>query len=202
MKINEIIFIHIPKTAGTSLIAALDAVCLKQRIKFNHDNTHRTPQEWIAILGKERFKNALKIQCMRNPFDRAISCYEHGKRHNRYKDDNFESWSSKIDFYRKAMPEIVELKEQINWFIDQIYGEVYYICFEYIKRDWESLLKRLNNEYFDLPKLNKGIYNPENCYYNKSGLIMNKISKAFENDFHYWYKIYNGYNILPKNERG
>ncbi|MFW5804640.1 MAG: sulfotransferase family 2 domain-containing protein [bacterium] len=63
------IFIHIPKTAGTSILSLLTG---KERIRRDHNN--------FFIFYKANpslFNKYFKFTFVRNPYDRIISCYEY-----------------------------------------------------------------------------------------------------------------------------
>lgn len=62
---NEIIFIHIPKTAGTSI--------LKHYYNINHNGHFR--QCHYRTWDKNKFEKYKKICVVRNPWDRFISAY-------------------------------------------------------------------------------------------------------------------------------
>ncbi len=64
---NKLIFIHIPKTAGTSL----------QELLFNKKifNAHRKSLKIIKKIG--RYNDYYKFAIVRNPFDRLVSIYHY-----------------------------------------------------------------------------------------------------------------------------
>jgi len=65
----KILFIHIPKTAGTSIS---DALGFK-------NSTHATIQEARVKIAWLRFKIAYKFAFVRNPWDRFLSLYRYAK---------------------------------------------------------------------------------------------------------------------------
>ena len=68
---HNCLFIHIPKTAGTSVLAALG----KRRVHY------RQHFPWFVYRAANRsyFDNAFKFSFVRNPFDRLYSAYEYLK---------------------------------------------------------------------------------------------------------------------------
>lgn len=59
------LFIHIPKTAGNSIIKCLPV----------DRHGHKTPQEIIDYIGEEQFNAYDKFAIVRNPADRFLSAY-------------------------------------------------------------------------------------------------------------------------------
>lgn len=57
------VFIHIPKTAGTSLTHALGMQGI----------SHSTAERWLVHLGRERFFNRYRFTIVRHPVDRVVS---------------------------------------------------------------------------------------------------------------------------------
>lgn len=77
------IFIHINKTAGTSISTALD-FSIKQ---------HFTAKEIIDLIGEDKWRRAFKFTFVRNPFSKVISHY-----HYRIETNQTQMKSKKIDF--------------------------------------------------------------------------------------------------------
>jgi chondroitin 4-sulfotransferase 11 len=70
---KKIIFIHIPKNAGTSFIISNNM----------EDNYHHFPQYYINKYPDEWMKYR-KIAIIRNTWDRVVSCYEYAKMENSF----------------------------------------------------------------------------------------------------------------------
>ena len=80
---KRIIFIHIPRSAGTSITRALSNSETK-RVKrsLNYDNAkwggdypHYIASEIREIVGEEKFNSFFKFAFVRNPWDRMVSRY-------------------------------------------------------------------------------------------------------------------------------
>ena len=109
---NKFIFIHIPKTAGTSIRSALQTFSLERpnsnlaRVLKNFDlprdyrnfrfNLHTTLQQAQNKLPEDVFGEYKKLAFVRNPFDRMVSNYAykvHGTSlKKRKRNDNFEEF--------------------------------------------------------------------------------------------------------------
>ena len=92
---HNFLFIHVPKTAGKSISAALGGYCLPQNKSLYHKLMrlypfrvhpgtmyfrHNDRPEYIAgKLGQAKFSSYRRFAVVRNPFDHAISHYEYMK---------------------------------------------------------------------------------------------------------------------------
>ena len=63
---KKVIFIHINKTGGTSVIHLL-----------NLAKSHLTVKEIIKIIGQDEFDSAFKFAAVRNPWDKVLSHYKY-----------------------------------------------------------------------------------------------------------------------------
>lgn len=63
LKKNQIIFIHVPKVAGTGL---------QKSLEFSASHTHLYTYE---LEDKEKFNKYFKIGFVRNPWDRLVSAF-------------------------------------------------------------------------------------------------------------------------------
>tara|TARA_Y100001972_G_scaffold124261_1_gene173058 strand:- start:1739 stop:2377 length:639 start_codon:yes stop_codon:yes gene_type:complete len=90
---NKLIFIHIPKTGGTSISRMIfdlerspNQILLRDVIKIQNyyrRSSHCTSEE-VKVLYPERYEKYFKITCVRNPYDRMASEYFHLKRKSPY----------------------------------------------------------------------------------------------------------------------
>lgn len=67
---NKIIYIHVPKVAGTSICEAV----------FGEDPWHYSASE-LKLINRSKFNSYSKVVFVRNPIDRLISTYLYSKKH-------------------------------------------------------------------------------------------------------------------------
>jgi len=84
---SKIIFIHLPKTGGTSIAIAMG----KKQAEFK--GKHWRPSRYYEELGAEKFKTYLKIAMVRNPWARMAAWYRFklSRNHNVKSFDRFLS---------------------------------------------------------------------------------------------------------------
>ena len=156
---SNTIFIHIPKTAGISLVNGIYGDVSNEG--------HRKVHFYKKIFGK-KFKKFFVFSFVRNPYDRLYSAYKflqtggmniHDK--NAYKQyligyKNFEDFIFN-GLNNQIVNEIVHFKLQSE-FICNNYGEIivdFVGKYENIDKDLSQLSKLINKDIF-LPHLNKG----------------------------------------------
>ena len=183
------IFVHLPKTAGTSMES-------KDFIGPERNQTH-----WSVNMFTRQLKNPneyFKWCFSRNPYSRLVSAYEWGIKNHKeqyLKDINsFDDFIDKIeDFWDFKGSSIQQTRSGIHTipqyiFINNDIKNMNFIGkFENLERDFEQLCKKLEshsgikiiNRELPITKKTKSI--DYKSYYNKK--IINKINKLYENDF-------------------
>ena len=114
---QKLIFIHIPRCAGTSLSALLT----NNKIFFNSftgyaANPLEEKQCWenqytaetiIKVIGKEKWSSYYKFTVVRNPWDRMVSHYEYHKK--RLKNEVFQQQNPEVVSLFQDSPDFVRL---------------------------------------------------------------------------------------------
>jgi hypothetical protein len=72
MNINEVEFIHIPRTGGTTILTHLSEL---DPVKFNVDRPHVTANQMMALDPK--FRDKYTFTFLRNPFQRLVSIWQY-----------------------------------------------------------------------------------------------------------------------------
>jgi len=144
---NECLFIHITKSAGTSLALSL----------FGELPYHHTAQRYQTIFGKKDFNRFFKFTFVRNPWDRLYSAFSYLKGGGWYHGD--ATWAE------NNLGEVSDFTEFVmDWLTPEtlhshmhFWPQSRFICsasgkpmvdflgyFECIDEDYETVKKRLN----------------------------------------------------------
>lgn len=146
------IFIHINKTAGTSIGNAIG-------LPIKH---HQTAHEVIARIGKDKWNRAYKFTLVRNPWDKVVSHYEYRRKRNKTgladRDISFSDWVKKTygpdkDPHYYNNPKAFQ--PQVEWLKDDE-GRIsidYIGKFETINEDFEQIKTAIGID-AQLPHLN------------------------------------------------
>ncbi len=187
-KRNDIIHIHITKTAGTSLVHSMD---------FNRSNKsygtkkHYFSKEVIDIVGQEHWDNSFKFTFVRNPWDRLYSLYRFRLRKNKIiseeQGNSFNLWLKSIinlqdsDPYKKSKPQTEWLKNFDNKIDFDFIGR-----FEELEHDVEKLGKLISMK-INLPHINQTlpIIHYSNAYDNELEDLVHKHYKGDIDLFNY-----------------
>lgn len=150
---KNFIFIHINKTAGTSIIKVIGKPFRK----------HLTAKEIIKTIGQKKWNNAYKFTVVRNPWDKVVSQYKHNVKLNKNqmtkKPISFKDWVSRtygknkdLKYYGRPqmyLPQVEWLKdfdEKIN--IEKI------IRFENLNEGINDVFRTLDINH-ELPHVNR-----------------------------------------------
>jgi len=138
-KNGPFIFIHINKTAGTSINRALE-----MPIK-----NHMMAKEVIARIGQDKWDTAYKFTLVRNPWDKAVSLYEYRKKKDRTniatRGIGFSDWvkvtygeKKDLSYYdvRGFQPQVDWLKDNENKISMDFIGK-----FESLNKDFDQIRK-------------------------------------------------------------
>ena len=176
---GDFIFIHINKTAGSSVVDAL-GVPLE----------HRTAQEKIDQLGREIWDNRLTFAVIRNPYDRAVSHYLHRRRTVRgglspESEVTFTEWLT--DVHIKRDPEIRNHERmfipQYYWIHDKASGECLVdsiLRFEELSTGFAQICSQLGRHDAVLPHHKRSSRSRYQDYYDDAAREI--VAKAYELD--------------------
>tara|TARA_Y100000310_G_C20149471_1_gene564018 strand:+ start:13 stop:573 length:561 start_codon:yes stop_codon:yes gene_type:complete len=173
---EKIIFIHIPKTAGTSIRSYFKSISRRKK----KPRKHATIKE-IEYSFPTEYKTYKKFTVVRNPYDRILSWffYLKTKKNSHVQNMEFKEWlnylveikKNKI-FSTKHITSIIMLSQSF-W----INNTVEIIKFENLNEE----LNKLFNKQINLPIINKSNHKYYLEYYNKESL--NIIYDIYKEDF-------------------
>jgi hypothetical protein len=168
---HKCIFIHIPKSAGSSINYALglkkEPTSKKDKMMWKHHATALSTKKNYA--SKEQWNNYFKFAIVRNPFDRIVSSYNFICKKmtpSNFRDRLlFKDFIYKKGIFKKLLnPSLITKKEnryvQIKSSSDFITDKnnniiVDYVGrFENLKDDWNFICKQLGAK-IELPHMNK-----------------------------------------------
>lgn len=155
---DDIIHIHITKTAGTSLISSMG---FNRSSKSSKTKKHYFVKEIIDIVGQKHWDSTFKFTFVRNPWDRLYSYYRFQQRKNKIASEEqgntFGLWLKSTlknhydDPYEKIRPQVEWLKNFDNKIDIDFIGR-----FENLASDVTKLGQLLNME-IDLPHINQSL---------------------------------------------
>jgi len=178
------IFIHINKTAGTSIGRAI-GLPIKE---------HLTAMEVIARIGMDKWNAAYKFTVVRNPWDKVVSHYEYRRKKNKTeiasRNISFSDWvkmtygDSKDTFYynnpRSFQPQVDWLKDTEGKISMDFIGK-----FESINKDFDHIRTVIGLD-ASLPHLNASNRASYQTYYDDEtrGIVANWFREDIE-EFEY-----------------
>ncbi len=93
---KDIVFLHIPKTAGTSIRESL--LFYPPNGKIMQYDQHHTSKQILYLIGQKKWDQSFKFCFVRNPFDRFLSQHRYFLRKGKLKDqkeNDFQFWARK-----------------------------------------------------------------------------------------------------------
>lgn len=184
---HKFIFIHVPKGAGNSLAEKLLPYC-EDKItrdkpfqdgveRFGLENSYGLPkhasiEQWHQALGAEKCRSYLRIAVARNPWDRMLSHYLHKRK---TKQDQPEFVPAHFTRWLKGavtFDHLTRLRKKSRLFwrkpgFAEGYAIDYFLRFEFLNEDWETLCVLLKIPYEPLVPRNKGEHRPYAEYYDR-----------------------------------
>ena len=150
---RNFIFIHIPKTAGTSITKIVGEPFQK----------HNTAKVVIDTIGRQKWDEAFKFTVVRNPFDKVHSWYKFRIMHNQSKMSSkpipFKDWvactyGKPKDPYYYYRP--INFEPQVEWLKDEngLIEMDKIIRFENLTEDFNEVAEIVGIE-SNLPHINK-----------------------------------------------
>lgn len=170
---NNLLFVHIDKTAGWSVIEALE---------FNPRfyTTNHSP-----ITHAPSYQDYISFTIVRDPFTRVFSQYEwYTKKRQKLKGYTFEEFVLQYDTLGEKHPNMrTYLKPQYDFISDGgkvVVNEI--LRFERLEDDWNVFTSKYGLEE-KLPHTHKNPYKGEYSYNLYTPKMVDKMNEVFKNDF-------------------
>ncbi len=190
---KKILFIHIQKTAGISLMAAL-----KEQIPdvYPFMNQHDHAAWAQAYMGIDKYCQYYSFAFVRNPWERLVSWYSmiaHRGIRNRLFDYVWKNANSFDDFVIKC----TDIIEDLDGRKSTLYNQLDYISdeqgkiivnfvgrFEYLQRDAENLFKNIGLATPKIPHLNSEKHRHYSYYYRP--YTRDLVAERYQRDIEYF----------------
>jgi len=197
----SLIFIRIPKNASTSMYSHLgDFNLVHKHEKIFHDSlfrnkiyrswfstSHAKPDEIFKVFGR-MVRDYMSFAIVRNPFDRAVSMFQHAKENN-LSDLYGESADSSFEDFCEIMKEsrenniknFIGIHQQVEW-LNGAFQPNFILRFENLKNDFKEMLDACEIKHIssDIPHENSSKRSDYKDYYNSNAKKI--IEKVFEKD--------------------
>jgi hypothetical protein len=151
----KILFIHIPKTAGTSVITKLNDAFGEQDTKRWGVQHHATMAEWVDRIGVQKLKEHFIFSVVRNPWDRMVSwfTYTFRRTEREQKKLNFKEWlrDEADPTIWRYMPQVNYLKVDGELVVDRV------LLFHRLSRMWKELVGERLRGQCRYPRLDWGL---------------------------------------------
>jgi chondroitin 4-sulfotransferase 11 len=193
---HKFIFIHIPKTAGTSISSVLNPFCEELYPSIKHSNAVKIKEKFGSDIWNEYFK----FTFIRNPYERLLSWYNMIEK-NMWRPNLFQSHIKKNihSFSEFIMDDkhpigINKLPQQrISQF--KIISENGRVIVDFVGRyenlneDFNYICNKLNIPQTHLPHINKFDHDHYMNYYTKE--MISEVNSFAEADFIHFYNKQN-----------
>ena len=173
------IFVHIPKTGGTSVEAMFGYAEYDKFGKLIKDKVgkgkHWGAREYYAEKA-DFYKKYFKFTIVRNPWERDVSLYNMMKGQLKYRHLNFKQFVQRviqknIEYDHPKFRNII-FRNQVDYFMHEDNVHVDRIIrYENLTEGWQDVCKEINKPYEELVHLRKAKKEPKEFYYKDQETI-------------------------------
>jgi len=184
----RIIQIRIPKTATTSIEAALKFMRNKNLLTFKSHGHGKSPAIFRQYTEEQR-KKSIVLASARNPYDRLVSAYQYiiqFKGDKRDKELKYVFDYPTFKDFAMDIPNIFEKNQFFHPHVAWLYsGDAklydFIIRYETLSEDWDRFTQKLNLPHLELPTQRKTKRSGWQSYYDKESTKV--VYKLYKEDF-------------------
>lgn len=187
------IFVHIPKTAGTSVEAAFGKIQMEQKYFKEFGIGKHFSASKIKEDNPDIFEEYYKWTIVRNPWERDLSMYNMMSKGIKFRHMNFKEFLKKV-----TVPNVGKLKishktnKELNLFSDQrsffldddgsiLMNKI--VRYENLEIEWKNICKKISKRYEPLPHLRKIKKKPISEYYDQECIDI--VAEIRQDDINY-----------------
>ena len=187
------IFVHIPKTAGTSVEAAFGKIQMEQKYFKEFGIGKHFSASKMKEDNQDIFEEYYKWTIVRNPWERDLSMYNMMSKGIKFRHMNFKEFLKKV-----TTPNVEKLKishktnTELNLFSDQrsfyldddgsiLMNKI--VRYENLEIEWKNICKKINKRYEPLPYLRRIKKKPISEYYDQECIDI--VAKIRQDDIDY-----------------
>jgi len=196
---HQFIFVHIPKSGGTSCRTALSQILAQKEkthwaaskttkhetLKQVKDRFEQTKKGWW--LFRQKFDNYFKFGFVRNPWCRMVSFYHYLKKTEIKPEikqiNSFEHFITEMGQQKEWIIKLYSMQPQYHFLIDHDGKMIadFVGRYERLEEDFNQVCVRLKLK-LNLPHLNTSSHRPYQAYYNEKSkeLVRQRFFKDIE----------------------
>ena len=177
---HKVIFIHIPKNAGTSIRNSFNINGYDKKV-VSKRYPHSTCSEIKKYIGDNIWNEYYKFSFVRNPFDRLVSFYHF------HKSDQYKHKVGRERAYTQSFKDwVIDTKDKnvIQTQSDYLDEQINFIgSFENLQEDFNSVCNQMDIPPYKLPHYNQSQHDSWDTYYDDelTDFVLNRYQKDFIN---------------------
>ena len=187
------IFVHIPKTAGTSVEAAFGKIQMEQKYFKEFGIGKHFSASKMKEDNQDIFEEYYKWTIVRNPWERDLSMYNMMSKGIKFRHMNFKEFLKKVTtpnveklkISHKTNTELNLFSDQRSFFLDDdgsiLMNKI--VRYENLEIEWKNICKKINKRYEPLPYLRRIKKKPISEYYDQECIDI--VAKIRQDDIDY-----------------
>ena len=179
----KFIFIHIPKTGGSSINSTLSKICGKDDVIRRDDTRHNTAIQIKAEVGDAAWNSYFKFAFVRNPWEAVLSEYFYIlKRAKPKKYKEYEKYTDFNQYLTSSKGKLILFHSMLDYIVDKS-GKIaidFVGRFENLEEDFKQVLQKIGLQNMSLPRENVTSHSHYSEYYSETAKQI--VAKKFKKD--------------------